>query len=75
MTKDEKQNLLDMSANAVETGHQFLDWLQELHNTTTEVMGMSNDEVDKLVDEDEDFDKAQKAMDDLYERMQKMGVA
>lgn len=74
MTKEEKEELLKLSAKTTETGHLFLDWLEDLHEKSAEYIPDEN-ELDNLVDDDIDFDKAQLAMDELHERMVKLGIS
>ena len=74
MTEEQKEELLKLSAKTTEAGHQFLDWLEDLHEKSSEYIPDEN-ELDNLVDDDIDFDKAQKAMDELHERMVKLGIS
>ncbi len=72
MTKEQKEVLLKLSANSTEAGHQWLDWLEDLHEKVVEFE--LTDKIDELIDTDEDLDKAQKDMDELYERMKKLNI-
>jgi uncharacterized coiled-coil protein SlyX len=72
MTKEQKEELLRLSAKSTETGHQWLDWLEDLHQKVVEFE--LTDKIDELIETDEDLDKAQKDMDELYERMKKINI-
>lgn len=71
MTKEEKEAILTASGNAVLAGEKFIDAIKYMHKLTKDY---SPAEVQDIVDHDEDFQKAQADMDNLYEKFIELGL-
>jgi len=73
MNKNQRADLLAISDKVTIKGNEMCDYIEEMH-AMVEDLNLTDEEQNKLIEEDEEFIASQAAMATLHARMVKLNI-